>query len=188
MQRCPARLLAGRTVRFQGELRSQGVVRWAGLWLRADGETQGNLYFDNMHRRPIRGTTGGRSTRSMLSCRRSPGGSITAWFFPATASSGRTTAVSSSGTTAVPGENGGLPEARRFLPHSEAQRGGRAQTGAASPVLPCCALVSARMATIRARSLSRSRVLSMCWRRRNRRGSSHGSWIRGYTFFPWSRK
>ena len=58
MQRCPARLLAGRTLRFQGELRSQGVVRWAGLWLRADGDKQGNLYFDNMHRRPVRGTTG----------------------------------------------------------------------------------------------------------------------------------
>lgn len=57
MQRCPASALAEQTVRFQGELRSQEVVRWAGLWLRADGDEQENLYFDNMHRRPIRGTT-----------------------------------------------------------------------------------------------------------------------------------
>jgi hypothetical protein len=57
MQRCPAGLLAERTVRFLGELRSKGVVGWAGLWLRADGDEEGNLYFDNMHRRPIRGTT-----------------------------------------------------------------------------------------------------------------------------------
>ena len=57
MQRCLARLLGGRTVRFQGELRSEGVLRWAGLWLRADGPQHESLYFDNMHRRPIRGTT-----------------------------------------------------------------------------------------------------------------------------------
>jgi hypothetical protein len=57
MQRCLARRLAGKTVRFQAELRSQDVLRWAGLWLRADGEKRADLYFDNMHRRPIRGTT-----------------------------------------------------------------------------------------------------------------------------------
>jgi len=57
MQRCAATRLAGQTVRFQGELKSEAVLGWAGLWLRADGAQEGNLFFDNMHRRPIRGTT-----------------------------------------------------------------------------------------------------------------------------------
>lgn len=57
MQRCPARFLAGRTIRFESEVRTHGVAKWAGLWLRADGDEQNDLYFDNMHRRPIHGTT-----------------------------------------------------------------------------------------------------------------------------------
>jgi hypothetical protein len=58
MQRCPAQYLAGKAVRFQGRLCSQGVKKRTGLWLRADGAGDGQtLFFDNMHDRPIRGST-----------------------------------------------------------------------------------------------------------------------------------
>ena len=57
MQRCPGRLLAGRTIRMEGELRTESVSGWAGLWLRADAEEEPNLFFDNMSRRPVVGTT-----------------------------------------------------------------------------------------------------------------------------------
>jgi hypothetical protein len=57
MQRCPGRFLAGRTVRIEGELRTDNVSDWAGLWLRADADDEANLFFDNMEGRPVRGTT-----------------------------------------------------------------------------------------------------------------------------------
>lgn len=56
MQRFPAAFLAGRTVRFEGELRTDAVQGWAGLWIRADGAETPNLIFDNMQRRGPRGT------------------------------------------------------------------------------------------------------------------------------------
>ncbi len=58
MQRCPGRFLAGRTIRLEGELRTENVSCWAGLWLRADADEQPSLFFDNMSRRPVIGTTG----------------------------------------------------------------------------------------------------------------------------------
>lgn len=57
MQRCPGRFLAGKTIRLEGELRSENVTGWAGLWLRADADARPNLFFDNMSRRPVVGTT-----------------------------------------------------------------------------------------------------------------------------------
>ena len=57
MQRCPGRLLAGRTIRIEGELRTDNVSGWAGLWLRADADDKPNVFFDNMSRRPVVGTT-----------------------------------------------------------------------------------------------------------------------------------
>jgi hypothetical protein len=43
-------------VRLQAELRADRIERRAGLWLRADaGEI--SVAFDNMHDRPVRGTT-----------------------------------------------------------------------------------------------------------------------------------
>jgi serine/threonine protein kinase len=57
MQRCPASHLAGKEIRFEGEVATKEVSQWAGIWLRADS-TRRMLYFDNMHDRPIRGTTG----------------------------------------------------------------------------------------------------------------------------------
>ncbi len=49
-------------VRFSAWVKSEKVTKWAGLWLRVDGPPQGSRYpkalaFDNMHDRPIRGTT-----------------------------------------------------------------------------------------------------------------------------------
>jgi len=57
MQRCPASHLAGQIIRFEGEVRTKNIEQWAGLWLRADGDKEFNLFFDNMSNRPIRGTT-----------------------------------------------------------------------------------------------------------------------------------
>lgn len=57
MQRCPADYLAGKVVRFEGEVATQGVEQWAGLWFRADGADMEMLFFDNMYKRRIRGTT-----------------------------------------------------------------------------------------------------------------------------------
>ncbi len=57
MQRCPGHVLAGRTIRIEGELRTENVAEWAGLWLRADADEEPNLFFDNMSRRPVVGTT-----------------------------------------------------------------------------------------------------------------------------------
>lgn len=57
MQRCPGRQLARRTVRLEGELRAEAVAGWGGLWIRADAEDRPNLFFDNMARRPLTGTT-----------------------------------------------------------------------------------------------------------------------------------
>ena len=56
MQRFPAAVLAGRVVRFEGELRVRDVAGRAGLWLRADGDTAPDLYFDNMGNAGFRGT------------------------------------------------------------------------------------------------------------------------------------
>jgi hypothetical protein len=57
MQRCPAKHLAGQALRLEAEIKTEQVKRWAGLWLRADGEEVPGLVFDNMSRRPIHGST-----------------------------------------------------------------------------------------------------------------------------------
>lgn len=61
MQRFKAHFLAGRTVRLEGEIRTQDVVEWTGLWLRGDGDDIPDLFFYNMQDAGIRGTTGWRS-------------------------------------------------------------------------------------------------------------------------------
>lgn len=53
----------GKRIRMTGFMRSQDVESWAGFWLRVDpiigevGEKRKSLSFDNMHDRPIKGTT-----------------------------------------------------------------------------------------------------------------------------------
>jgi hypothetical protein len=56
MQRCPAQNFVGKVIRVEAELRTENLERWAGLWLRLDGPDK-HLFFDNMHDRPIRGST-----------------------------------------------------------------------------------------------------------------------------------
>lgn len=56
MQRWYAPNLAGKVVRLEAELKTDDLDAWAGLWLRIDSRKQ-QLFFDNMHDRPIRGTT-----------------------------------------------------------------------------------------------------------------------------------
>ena len=48
----------GKRVRMAGYVKANDVREWAGLWMRVDGAdpTRGGLTFDNMARRPIRGT------------------------------------------------------------------------------------------------------------------------------------
>jgi hypothetical protein len=57
MQRIPAIPFAGKVLRLEGEVRTEKIKKWAGLWMRADGKEISNLFFDNMHDRPIVGTT-----------------------------------------------------------------------------------------------------------------------------------
>ena len=47
----------GKRVRFSAAVRSEEVTGWAGLWMRVDEGTL-MVAFDNMHSRPIKGTTG----------------------------------------------------------------------------------------------------------------------------------
>ncbi len=48
---------SGQWIELRGFLRTEGVNRYAGLWLRQDGPS-GELQFDNMHDQGLRGTTG----------------------------------------------------------------------------------------------------------------------------------
>lgn len=49
--------LRGRRVRLSGRLRSEGVTGRAGLWMRVDGPGRKMIVLDNMHDRPVTGTT-----------------------------------------------------------------------------------------------------------------------------------
>lgn len=59
MQQSMPTAYLGKRVRMTGYMKSSDVTSWAGLWLRVDqaGSTK-SLSFDNMHDRPIKGTTG----------------------------------------------------------------------------------------------------------------------------------
>jgi hypothetical protein len=57
MQRFPAGFLAGRTVKLEGDIRTERVSGWAGFWLRADGTETPDLFFDNMNGQDLSGTT-----------------------------------------------------------------------------------------------------------------------------------
>lgn len=53
----PLDLVKGRTVRFSGWIRTEGVTdEWAGLWFRVDGP-DGHIGFDNMQDRGVKGDT-----------------------------------------------------------------------------------------------------------------------------------
>jgi len=57
MQRCRADYLAGTTVRLAADLSTENVDTWAGIWLRVDGAEKTDLFFDNMSRQRLAGTT-----------------------------------------------------------------------------------------------------------------------------------
>jgi hypothetical protein len=57
MQRCRAESLAGKTVRLAADLSTASVDGWAGIWFRVDGATMPDLFFDNMSRQGLAGTT-----------------------------------------------------------------------------------------------------------------------------------
>jgi hypothetical protein len=46
----------GKRVRFSAQVKSQNVESWSGLWMRIDDKGRPNSAFDNMQRRPIKGT------------------------------------------------------------------------------------------------------------------------------------
>jgi len=47
----------GKRVRMSAWVKTVNVTSWAGLWMRVDGASDTTLAFDNMGKRPIRGTT-----------------------------------------------------------------------------------------------------------------------------------
>jgi hypothetical protein len=63
MQSFDAADYVGRRLRLSASVKSAGIVKWAGLWMRVDGPTAPGqqmptiLAFDNMQRRPITGTS-----------------------------------------------------------------------------------------------------------------------------------
>jgi hypothetical protein len=58
MQTAQADAYRGKRIRFTAYVRSEGVAKWAGMWLRVDGAANSPaLAFDNMADRPIKGTT-----------------------------------------------------------------------------------------------------------------------------------
>ncbi len=65
MQSLAATDYVGRRVRLSGFVKSEGVTRWAGLWMRVDKGSK-PVAFDNMQTRPIKGSTGWRSYEVVL--------------------------------------------------------------------------------------------------------------------------
>ena len=57
MQSFIAAQYVGKRVRFTAWVKSEGVTRWAGLWMRIDGPSSQILGFDNMQDRSIKGTS-----------------------------------------------------------------------------------------------------------------------------------
>lgn len=57
MQKCKAEQYRGQRLRMSAYAKAEGVVNWAGLWLRVDGAADQMLGFDNMENRPIQGTS-----------------------------------------------------------------------------------------------------------------------------------
>ena len=56
MQVSSAEDYLGKKIRMKGMIKTENVKKWAGLWLRIDGENKKVLGFDNMKKRKIKGT------------------------------------------------------------------------------------------------------------------------------------
>jgi len=57
MQTISAENYAGQRLRFAAMVRVEDVKGWSGLWMRIDADSGRGAAFDNMGRRPIRGTS-----------------------------------------------------------------------------------------------------------------------------------
>jgi hypothetical protein len=57
---------AGKRLRLKADVRTESVLRWAGLWMRVDAESDRTLTFDNMGDRPIVGTRDWRTYEVVL--------------------------------------------------------------------------------------------------------------------------
>ncbi len=66
MQMSKADKYRGKRVRMSGYVRAQEIKDWAGLWLRVDGPKGEPLGFDNMEKRPIKGTAGWKKYEIVL--------------------------------------------------------------------------------------------------------------------------
>ena len=67
MQIFNAEKFRGKRIRFSGYVKTSKVTKWAGLWMRVDGEQASPaLAFDNMEKRPIKGTTGWKACSVVL--------------------------------------------------------------------------------------------------------------------------
>ena len=66
MQTTDAVAHAGKRLRLKADVRTESVIRWAGLWMRVDAEKYRTLTFDNMGNRPINGTRDWRTYEVVL--------------------------------------------------------------------------------------------------------------------------
>jgi hypothetical protein len=57
MQQFTPKEYLGKKVRLTGYVKSYDIEKWAGMWMRVDGENREVLSFDNMQSRPIKGST-----------------------------------------------------------------------------------------------------------------------------------
>src|SRR5262249_54842834 len=65
MQSFRANDYRGKRLRLSGHVKARQIDKWAGLWMRIDGETK-ILGFDNMQDRPIKGTSDWRKQEIVL--------------------------------------------------------------------------------------------------------------------------
>jgi hypothetical protein len=56
MQMFKADLYRSKRHQLSAYIRAEGIEDWAGLWMRVDGPDGETSAFDNMERRPIKGT------------------------------------------------------------------------------------------------------------------------------------
>ena len=57
MQQCDAKDYLGKKIKMTAYIKSEDVKNWAGMWMRIDSKYGKVLGFDNMGKRPIKGTT-----------------------------------------------------------------------------------------------------------------------------------
>ena len=66
MQNFSADDYRGKRVRFSASLRAESLKDWGSIWMRIDDKTGRMTAFDNMNKRPIKGTTGWQTYEIVL--------------------------------------------------------------------------------------------------------------------------